>query len=333
MQGPSVKVSVLRLLVVTSGAPARLAAFGLFLAGMLTGCEPMPEDLLYGKCIEIVELEGGVTHYQTVDEGIGQISLPLNVDSTSLWRQTEIPVCWEPSTWDPAQDEEREAVRLAVEETWEDAFRRAAKETGEARIRFTGWGICDASTGPESIRIGVEDNGDNPYVKSLGRRLRGMSFGMVLNFTFQNWSPTCNTLKVTRLGCIYGTAIHEFGHALGLAHEQNRIDTPDTCTDAPQGSDGDVYYGEWDLNSVMNYCSPLWNNGGRLSSGDDLWIRAVYYPGTISDEYCEDLSAKAADDPIVDSNVGVGVPAHDAGGAEELLPENDAAQPATGTGA
>jgi hypothetical protein len=96
---------------------------------------------------------------------------------------------------------------------------------------------------------------------------------MVLNFTFNNWSTSCQS---SREFCIRAIANHEFGHALGLAHEQNRPDTPSSCTDAPQGTNGDFLIGAWDLRSIMNYCNPNWNGNGNLSATDILAVRQLY---------------------------------------------------------
>jgi hypothetical protein len=65
---------------------------------------------------------------------------------------------------------------------------------------------------------------------------------------------------------------------LGLAHEQNRRDTPESCDEAPQGDSGNIYLGPWDEASVMNYCAPDWLSNGELSAGDRAWIRVAYFP-------------------------------------------------------
>lgn len=172
---------------------------------------------------------------------------------------SDIPVCWE--SLDPATTVERGWVRSAVEETWQKV----------SAVRFTGWGACAA--GARGLHIRVKDVG--PYTLGLGTEIDGVKDGMVLNFTFSTWSPGC---KSTRAYCIRVGAVHEFGHALGFAHEQNRADTPSWCT-SEQGSDGDMTIGAWDLDSVMNYCNPRWTGDGTLSATDIEGIRAAYGSG------------------------------------------------------
>ena len=79
-----------------------------------------------------------------------------------------------------------------------------------------------------------------------------------------------------RRSCIESIAIHEFGHALGIAHEQNRPDTDRSlCTDAPQGTNGDVIIGPFDNSSIMNYCfGSSYNNA--LSATDRATIQSMY---------------------------------------------------------
>ncbi|MFC1641886.1 ATPase, partial [Myxococcota bacterium] len=66
------------------------------------------------------------------------------------------------------------------------------------------------------------------------------------------------------------------GHLLGFAHEQNRPDTPAACAEERQGTRGDMVFGSWDLSSIMNYCNPVWNNGGVLSGTDVAGAQFCY---------------------------------------------------------
>jgi hypothetical protein len=187
--------------------------------------------------------------------------------SEVIWRwspgQAEvIPVCWENVGSEFMA--ERDLVRSAQRETWEAA----------SKIRFVGWGTCSKDS--RGVRIRVDDVG--PYTKELGPKLDGMKDGVVLNFTFENWSQRCRSDEQQKALCIQGISVHMFGHVLGFAHTQNRPDAPGECAALRQGSDVPSVVVPYHPHSVMNYCNPVYNNNGILSELDKKAVALLYGP-------------------------------------------------------
>jgi hypothetical protein len=178
--------------------------------------------------------------------------------SQAVWRDTQtIYVCWENPSDQSLAD--INLVRRAVTETWQAA----------SKLDFTGWQQC--ATQNAGIRIRIDDSG--PHTKGLGKQINGVPDGMVLNFTFRKWSPDC---QKTHEYCVYAIAVHEFGHAVGFAHEQNRPDATLQCHSLAQGGNGDVLLTPFDPSSAMNYCNRHWNNDGKLSDLDKKAAQELY---------------------------------------------------------
>jgi hypothetical protein len=187
------------------------------------------------------------------------------VAAAAIWiwpegAQKIIYVCWENPQGSFGQEEA--LVRQAVSETWQ----------AYSKLEFEGWQRC--VPGNYGIHIKVDDSG--PHTQGLGRQLDRMTDGMVLNFTFNNWSQPCKSSEPQKRSCIYSIAIHEFGHAIGWAHEQNRFDAPGECQNLKQGPNGDLLLTPYDPESVMNYCNEKYNNDGKLSDNDKRAVAQIY---------------------------------------------------------
>jgi hypothetical protein len=186
----------------------------------------------------------------------------------ALWPSPVIEVCWENPS--PQFSVQMSHVQAAIAGTWQSA----------SRLRFTGWATCPpiSPASVQVVRVEIDDSDPNngPHTLFLGKQLAGVQHGMLLNFTFLRWGTNCQTMIDY---CIKAIAVHEFGHAIALAHEQNRPDTPGECMIAPQGSNGDdTLLTPYDPFSVMNYCNKKYNNDGELSLLDKQAVAVMYGP-------------------------------------------------------
>jgi hypothetical protein len=176
----------------------------------------------------------------------------------SATAQHNIRVCWDAAGSDPVTDPsnneaaERLRAQHVIEKTWESYV----------DVDFTGWGVCGAPGTFDIALFHGQYSGqvtDAAGVQVFGRNVKRIEL------------PS----RSVHFNQDYGI-VHEFGHALGLAHEQLRPEfAQNYCPGVslqPQPANSTAF-GNYDRDSIMNGCSGALP---ALSAGDIATARALY---------------------------------------------------------
>ena len=175
------------------------------------------------------------------------------------WPGGEVPVCW---ISQPGDTELVEAVSEA-ETAWERV----------ANVHFADLGVCAADAPANAVRLSPITNAGHPDTAVLGQPAPGARDGVSVALSFPS-RDTCSRGgdPVILRACVYGTAVHEFGHVLGLPDVSYSQGAPPACLTSGAHPALAIPY---DPRSVMNTCNSA-HIFGRLSDSDIATARALY---------------------------------------------------------
>jgi hypothetical protein len=174
-------------------------------------------------------------------------------EKATLDNHLRVKVCWEDDV--SKYSLEKSYVKNAVEGNWEFYV-----DLDFDFYQATEW-PCLTPTGNRIYLKFYEDDAARSHTRTLGKNLQGMPNGVIIYLRTDPARRTMDNLTYT--------ALHEFGHVLGIAHEQNRdfkdkqeaerlLGVPATSCMVDKAPETPPVFGNktidiFDFYSVMNY--------------------------------------------------------------------------------